>query len=778
MAAIVVGTVVVAILLSLSVYFLIFKLKKRRERDSYLDEKGFPTDPKELGSRLSSASRTGNATTIKFNPPKSSETPLPSRSALRQPKGVSNISSPQVESGPEEVETDLERSEVLIKARLSSAQAAWPLAMDLTFSRADPSKDTKLDHTDWPLNVRTAVPAPTTVGKIQNLTLLHTKEAPVNNPYLAPNPKKIFSKADQALVVSDENHIEDTIELELNVPDFDYLAAKRMILDPFGDETMEPRNTMAAKSLDTQRAEQERIKNAIKTPAQGARAQSKLLTNPFENSLPALAFRYFPDPSKAIINIPEDETFGVTKSMGNQRSSVLDLEQLLPEQSTRVPSPEVLALLSKDDQFRTSTVPEIDTLLRIVAQQNEDLADKPLFWSDFRPPDVEVEEAMSSTAPIQSSPLKQIIEGPKTPGETAGKLPPFLHGPVPDDSNLTMVVSSPNPPTQILRPPVEVQRDPSPAPVPVMSAKERDISPLHHNPQIRNISSVLVERGFAVPIAQREEPDQSRLTERGDRGRSMVRTSDLIEARLSYIAQMETMDEQAEEQLQKERMVSPLRRNPIDFSTLSIFPREETSSPLPRNPSLVLSEKRKSRTVSPPRSKLALVGGDARDRTESPLRRNPVDPRLFASIRDRTRPPLRRNLSTSSAAVERQSSLIALRQTLRSSSVPRPPVPSPNEPLLRFNPTNPQASRAKSSLETGLRPTSNAAFSQALSKFRTLAEQRPVEASQASTEVTQRAIAGIYIPGSLREQAVRNSSKSRERGKEVGSVSRSTSKSG
>ena len=33
----------------------------------------------------------------------------------------------------------------------------------------------------------------------------------------------------------------------------------------------------------------------------------------------------------------------------------------------------------------------------------------------------------------------------------------------------------------------------------------------------------------------------------------------------------------------------------------------------------------------------------------------------------------------------------------------------------------------------------------------------------ASTEVTQRAIAGIYIPGSLREQAVRTVSKSRER---------------
>jgi hypothetical protein len=50
-----------------------------------------------------------------------------------------------------------------------------------------------------------------------------------------------------------------------------------------------------------------------------------------------------------------------------------------------------------------------------------------------------------------------------------------------------------------------------------------------------------------------------------------------------------------------------------------------------------------------------------------------------------------------------------------------------------------------------------------LSKFQSLAEQGTVNDRQASTEVTQRAIAGIFIPGSLREQAVRNLSKSRER---------------
>tara|TARA_R110002060_G_scaffold70930_2_gene79531 strand:- start:286 stop:534 length:249 start_codon:yes stop_codon:yes gene_type:complete len=58
---------------------------------------------------------------------------------------------------------------------------------------------------------------------------------------------------------------------------------------------------------------------------------------------------------------------------------------------------------------------------------------------------------------------------------------------------------------------------------------------------------------------------------------------------------------------------------------------------------------------------------------------------------------------------------------------------------------------------------SNGLFAQSLSKFQNLASQNPQDAMMASTEVTQRAIAGIYIPGSLREQAVRTVSKSRER---------------
>jgi hypothetical protein len=77
-----------------------------------------------------------------------------------------------------------------------------------------------------------------------------------------------------------------------------------------------------------------------------------------------------------------------------------------------------LALLQKEDQARSSTVPEIDKLLRIVAQENEQLADKPLFWTDFRPAEEEVELAM---------------EIPQMSHEAVGGLSPLGENPLPEE---------------------------------------------------------------------------------------------------------------------------------------------------------------------------------------------------------------------------------------------------------------------------------------------------------------------------------------------------------
>lgn len=196
----------------------------------------------------------------------------------------------------------------------------------------------------------------------------------------------------------------------------------------------------------------------------------------------------------------------------------------------------------------------------------------------------------------------------------------------------------------------------------------------------------------------------------------MIRTSDIIEARLSGILRMKeqrVLPEEDAGQDEREGTVSPLRHNPVDPPIILADHKDRTLSPLRRNPSNTFGMLH-SRAPSLPRSLLF--------RDESPLRRNP---------------------------------------------------PNQNPAILS---TSDSTSRSRS----------NENFSQTLSKFQTLASRNPYDGSRASNEVTQRAIAGIYIPGSLREQAVRNLSKSRERGQSSvrasgmtsGSLLRSTSQPG
>lgn len=55
-------------------------------------------------------------------------------------------------------------------------------------------------------------------------------------------------------------------------------------------------------------------------------------------------------------------------------------------------------------------------------------------------------------------------------------------------------------------------------------------------------------------------------------------------------------------------------------------------------------------------------------------------------------------------------------------------------------------------------------FTQAFLMFKSLDSQDPQTSAAATSEVNHRALAGIYVPASLREQAVRNISKSRDPG--------------
>lgn len=242
---------------------------------------------------------------------------------------------------------------------------------------------------------------------------------------------------------------------------------------------------------------------------------------------------------------------------------------------------------------------------------------------------------------------------------------------------------------------------------PVAVEEEREVSPLRRNPPFEPfeaISSLLDEQqGGAMKLKEEGGADEYE-----SRGRSMIRTSDIIEARLSGLAQAN----QSREEIMQQRGT-----------------KDELGDFRPASP-------------APPQR---FIASDQAHRIQTPPKRKPV---AVQQISNKNSSPLTSNslsrpVSATSAAV-----------------TPRRDEPSP----LRRNPPG-ISPNPRSALDARPTASSNAKeFSQALSKFQTLVSQSPQDAVVASNEVTSRAIAGIYIPGSLREQAVRNLSKSRERG--------------
>jgi len=445
-----------------------------------------------------------------------------------------------------------------------------------------------------------------------------------------------------------------------------------------------------------------RVQRAI-SPSPPSETQQESLKAPIEETLNQIPTQ---KPLEEPVKSQEDEW---------------SFEQLLPQQPTRVPKAATLALLQNEDQARSSTVPEIDKLLRIVAQDNERLADKPLFWSDFRPVEEDVGAAMEMPPMREAEGKEETVLGSKSlpaAEESSSEredgretvVSPLLRNADVEIKLIKRALFSPKAKMPESREPEQLLLSP------LAPEVEREILLLRMNPQIRNITAILAENeAFSLPTSPileteiiEDEPD-----ERQARGRSMLRTSDIIEARLSSIfAAKEIKSTPTPNYLtddERARTISPLRRNPVSPSTIP-EQRNRTLSPLQRNPSATsTSTKRRSRTLSPPSLPHLnpIPTTTSLEREESPLRRNP--PFQFP--------------------------------------IPSQPLAIPNMPT---------------SFDSASRPHSNVTFNQTLARFQNLAEQSST-GRQASTEVTQRAIAGIFIPGSLREQAVRNLSKSRER---------------
>ncbi|PMD29038.1 hypothetical protein L207DRAFT_574550 [Hyaloscypha variabilis F] len=727
-AAIVAAAIILTILLSFLTYFLVTKMKKRKERDSYLDEKDVASSPKKLPSRLSSAFRTGNAMTVKFNPPKSSDALPPPKSALRVPEEVyepASSSNGKEISGASTSQINLHRNSA---SSTNSDPPSWPLTFTSTNTTDITSvKPLSPGFTFWPLKDDAPSSPPKLLERRKEpptLNLLDTVKTDATIPYTSPALKESFDDYDiysaqeapgkveqridkvsslweqthQRRETPDEvvfNSFEDVKDASVsqqdeNTDDFEH-EQKPEIAEPSVEQSV-------ALGMPDRLDRGSYSETAQFFRTLDSRVQQEILSDSFEDT--ALEPKEEPqeEVSSGINSIPRIEP----------QNEEWSFHKLLPQQPARVPKAETLALLQREDQARSSTVPEIDKLLRIVAQDNERLADKPLFWSDFRPVEEDVEVAMEMP-PVREHEVMENVATlretllPMEEGDGSGNserrdttLSPFLMHPA---SQATRMSPKLEPCTGLV--------EEASSPRPIVFTEERENSPLRMN-QIRNITSMLAEHE-TLPTPTALETDEAEPDERQARGRSMLRTSDIISARLSSILQAKDTTNSTVEELtadERAQTLSPLRRNPVDLTNLS-DQRNRTLSPLQRNPSTSTSTpttsiKRKPRTLSPPA--LPRPNPNLSSREPSPLRRNPPSTFTFPSL--------------------------------------------PNSDHSR--------------------PQSNTAFSQTLARFQSLAEKSTVNGRQASTEVTQRAIAGIFIPGSLREQAVRAESRSRERERGMG----------
>jgi hypothetical protein len=212
------------------------------------------------------------------------------------------------------------------------------------------------------------------------------------------------------------------------------------------------------------------------------------------------------------------------------------------------------------------------------------------------------------------------------------------------------------------------------------STEQKNKSPNH-----RDMSSLFLEAHPSTSLrSETLSPDEADYSV--GRGRSMVRTSDIIEPRLSAISWIHEEQTEAVKQ-QSRRVISPPRPNFVNLATTPV---------------------------------------DQRHRTLSPLRRNPL--------------------------------------TLKRISISLPPL-TREGPSLRQHPSMALLISDTLAPENTSRTLKSAQFSQTLAKFQDIATQNPGDAQRASNTVRERAIAGIYIPGSSREHAVRQLSRSRSRGK-------------
>ncbi|OWP05039.1 hypothetical protein B2J93_609 [Marssonina coronariae] len=826
-SGIIVGAIVITVLLCLVIYFRIIRTKGRR-RDSYLDEKSILKGPREVPSRMSSTYRPGNGMTINFDPAKDSDAPSPTQPALRQREGMyvgssgrkkkpalmiipisrstGGISTSAYPSWPLTATT---RRVTKSSRRPSSPRTPdWPLKLNgrdplsspPSFTVSSGRLDILISHTPDTRGVEGA--ATLSASEISNPeqergdTLSDSGEEAeyqsriekADLPREHPAPCQEFPRTwaprgeDTRESMRGDPATDHVSELtdgdELNSRCGDNTAdiirgSEEVTEHPARSTTESPDD--AGPKTPAEESKQEYISIRLYTEARNPR--SEVIANGSRDSIPVqVPVEEVNPPQRPIMpqhepvprieqpgtnTLPEDETLVVSADREDRAVSSIRLalsEPDPPDQDVVLamepPAPSSLPQVNVAALRKTSSPRLKITSPKRLNSSGADLVGKPQPAVDV-PPEIKRSESRE----------QEQLPAPSSPSEKTDIASPLITSSASQlDSQLEKGVLSPK--TLSL-----TSRTPSPGTVTAEEHQEGTLPPLRGTQvtttsaledQVPTSSAVNAEGPQQVPKAVQTSPPrspQNRKTietdavfddqppsgrrldsnERQNRGRSMIRTSDIVAARLSAMA---------------------------------LLTRERKSIGAPEAP--LTATDHQERWLERACILRAEIDEQATDMAaNSPLQRNPVD---LAHV-----PPLRRN-KTSQRPTRRQRYGAAVKRRSSSLSPPRqpslttrrtPPPMSREQSPLRRNPYRPTTatsqadgspSRAAGLGRRGPETRSNPLFAQSLSKFQTLAALHPQDAILASDEVTSRAIAGIYIPGSLREQAVRNPSRRREGG--------------
>lgn len=648
LAAIVVGTMLASVFLSFATGFVLIRARNKGKR-SHSDEKGPARNPNTLLSRHSLGVRTGNSVVIKFSPPTSVHEDHPELERKR------SFSTTRSTTGREHVSivTPLDNKESTNNP-FTSRSDAWPLTSSFT-------QDLNVASGDfWTQDIITTP---------QDIDAQNTASAPLG---LAPN---LDTDAKSAIsLVSLREMTED--------------SAPGLIPD----------------SYETVSDDKPRL---IGGDAQGMTYE--VIGNEAENIVPAEAALEdpFKDPIAETFEGAADERFESfaehsldqrSQAAGNTLTDEGCQEQTVKKDATIISNDINEALLE-------------EAVVEMFIHTVEDSAPEPLAFSPVV--DANIVGSRTPALPEQSEIISQQDSSPWVQSILPQKT--SEHEPVKEPLSQTQDTAKQSLSESRDRTISPLRRNPfvgfleaeidSRSPSQAGTGDERDISPLRRNPPFQDIVTLLKEQESGPDTTKLEEVDGDEFE---SRGRSMIRTSDIIEARLSGLAQTKQPHEET------------TRRRSTEGGTNDSLPASPTH---PQHISVInqLSKTPISPKRNPVAEKQTILAKNSLPLTSSSLSRPVSATSAAAPLRRDESSPLRRN----------------------------PPGAADLRSVLNARPT--ASGNAKE-------------FSEALSKFQTLVSQNPQDAVVASNEVTSRAIAGIYIPGSLREQAVRNLSKSRERG--------------